>query len=201
MTPPGATRTKAERAVARGSLMVGSVVPYILGTGNRSGATRLRKADGSMTVPGFDCWGFADAFCYDHPRTDPGFNKGPWATVSDARNCDSAIEEAEHLGKVYRVVKRPSLGCLFVMPSIRDPEDKDGDGNRTERLRIGHVWLCVGVPAEWDEDRPQFSLCETIQCQASTHPAIKRGPGPKSDATLFRGLVDPAWRIRILEVI
>lgn len=197
----GNAQPKAQRAVERAIAMIGAVTPYILGTGNRTGATRLRKGDGSMTVPGFDCWGFADSFCHDNPRTDPGFNRGSWATVADARNCDSGIEEAEHVGKAYQVIERPEAGCLLVMPSIRDEDDRDGDGNETERLRIGHVWLVVRVAAEWDAARPQYDLLDTVQCQASTRPAIKRGPGPRYDGTAYKGLVDHAWRIRILRVL
>jgi hypothetical protein len=175
------------RAVERALSLVGSLLPYKLGTGNHRGPTRYNN--GPL---GFDCWGLAGSFAFEQPRHEPGFNKGPWATVSDDRNCDSAIEEAEHIGKAYQVVLTPRVGDLLVMPSIRDKNGK--------RIRIGHVWLVVGVPAEWDEAAPQYSLLDTVQCQASTKPAIKRGPGPRSDATTFRGLINEEWRVRILRV-
>lgn len=179
-------RSPAE-AVERALSLKGSPLPYVLGTGNHRGPTR--RNNGPLA---FDCWGFAGAFAFEQPRHEPGFNKGPWATVSDDRNCDSAIEEAEHIGKHYEVVATPRIGDLLVMPSIRDKERR--------RIRIGHVWLVVGVPAEWDVEAPQYSLLDTLQCQASTKPAIKLGPGPKSDATTFRGLKDEEWRIRVLRV-
>jgi hypothetical protein len=166
--------------------MVGTMWPYILGTGNHKGPTKGRTG-----VLGFDCWGFAASYCFDQPRHEPGFNKGSWATVTDDRNCDSAIEEAEHIGKAYQVVTVPRIGDLLVMPSIRD---KAG-----HRIRIGHVWLVSGVPAELPPPG-RYSDFDTVQCQASTRPAIKRGPGPKTDATTFRGLVDEAWRVRVLRV-
>jgi hypothetical protein len=180
-------------AVARAHSLLGKGYPYILGTGNHLGATVLRRKDKPPTVPGFDCWGFAGSFAYGQPRHDPGFNTGPWATVSDDRNCDSAIEDAEHKKQGYEVIDTPELACLIVMPSIRDENGK--------RLRIGHVWLGVGVPETWDPAKPQYDLIDTIQCQASTFPAIKRGPGPRHDGRTYHGVTDDAWRIRILRVI
>lgn len=192
--------TPAE-AVERARSLLGKGHPYVLGGGNREGPTRVAKKDQAgkiigYTDPGFDCWGFADAWAYDHPRHDPGFNKGPWATVTDDRNCDSAIEDAEHTMQAYRVTDRPELGCLLVMPSVRDPKTK-------KRIRIGHVWLVTGVTAEWDpaHPQPQYHLLETLQCQASKHPAIRLGPGPLHDGRVFRGVSRDEWRIRMLRVM
>jgi hypothetical protein len=179
-------------AVARAHELLGKAFPYVLGTGNRKGATRIRKKDGTFTPFGFDCWGFADAWAYDHPRHDPGFNVGPWATVSDDRNCDSAIEDAEHRRQAYEVIDTPEIGCLIVMPSIRDENGK--------RIRMGHVWLAAVVPDAWNPAKPQYDTIITLQCQASSHPAIKMGPGPRSDARTFHGVTDDAWRIRMLRV-
>jgi hypothetical protein len=182
-------RTPAEAVTAALSLL-GKGYPYLLGTGNNLGPTRLRKRDGTYTVPGFDCWGFADSWAYGRPRHQPGFNKGAWATVSDDRNCDSAIEDSEHKRQGYEPIEVPELGCLLVMPSIRD--------RLGHRMRIGHVWLVVAVPDKWDG---KLDSIETVQCPASTHPAIKRGPGPRYDGRTFRGLTDDAWRIRMLRTI
>ncbi len=188
----GAGVTPAE-AVARAQSLLGKLYPYVLGTGNHNGPTRKRLKDGTLSPLGFDCWGFAGSWAYEQPRHEPGFNVGAWATVSDDRNCDSAIEDAEHKRQGYEVIDRPEIGCLLVMPSVR------GEGGK--RLRIGHVWLVVGVPAEWDPARPQYDLLETLQCQASVPPAIKRGPGPRHDGRTFRGRTMDAWRIRMLRVI
>ncbi len=177
-------------AASRAVGMLGERWPYVLGTGNHRGPTMTRRKDGPSPI-GFDCWGFI-SYCYQMPRTVLGFNKGPWATVSDAVNCDSSIEEAEHIGKTYQVVPIAHIGDLLVMPSIRDAQGK--------RIRIGHVWIVVGVPAE-APPAGRFDAYDTVQCQASTRPAIKRGPGPKSDARTYKGLTDEAWRIRVLRVV
>lgn len=185
------------KAIARAHGLLGKGYPYVLGAGNREGATKVAlKRAGGITYwspLGFDCWALADAYAYEHPRHDPGFNCGAWATVSDDRNCDSAIEEAEHIGKAYEEIDRPEIGCLIVMPSIRD---KDG-----HRIRIGHVWLAVIVPDAWDPAKPQYDTIITLQCQASTYPAIKLGPGSRHDGRTFRGLTDDAWRLRMLRVL
>lgn len=182
-----------EEAVQRALSMRGRTERYQLGTGDY-------RPRGDIDLPftakagkvGSDCWGFAGAWAYKLPRHRPGFNKGPWATVSDDINCDSAIEDAEHLRELYEVVSTPAKGDLLVMPSIRGPDRR--------RIRIGHVWLVVDVPAEWDAAAPQLDLLTTMQCQASLPPAIKHGPGPRYDGSSFRGMVDPRWRIRILRV-
>lgn len=190
----GALVVTPDEAITRALSLVGKGWPYVLGAGNRRGPTRVRKEDGTYTVSGFDCWAFADAYAYDHDRHDPGFNKGPWATVTDDRNCDSAIEDAEHKREGYEVLERPERGCLLVMPSVRDPKTK-------KRIRIGHVWLVIEVPAEWDPAKPQYDLLTTLQCQASSSPAIKRGPGPRHDGRTFRGETRDEWRLRLLRVI
>lgn len=179
-----------QEASVRALAMVGTLWPYVLGGGNHKGPTKVRLANGTMSALGYDCWGFAWSHCYEEPRTVAGFNKGPWATVTDAINCDSAIEEAEHVGKTFQVVDAPHVGDLLVMPSIRDKNGK--------RIRIGHVWIVTGVPAEAPATLAEY---ETVQCQASSKPAIKLGPGPKSDARTFKGLTDEDWRIRVLRVL
>jgi hypothetical protein len=183
--------TRAADAVARALMMVGERWPYVLGGGNHVGPTRVRRKDGTLSALGFDCFGFAHSFCYQEPRHRPGFNRGSWATVSDDINCDAAIEDAEHKRELFEVVDVAGVGDLIVMPSIRDEDGK--------RIRIGHVWLVVGVPAEAPPPGT-YRDYDTVQCQARTKPAIKRGPGPATDARTFRGLADDAWRIRILRV-
>jgi hypothetical protein len=173
--------------------MVGRGWPYVLGTGSEKGATRRQTAAGGITQAGFDCWGLAHSYCYGVKRHRPGFNKGLWATVSDDLNCDSSIEDSEHNRELFEPVDGPARsGDLLVMPSIRDEHGK--------RIRIGHVWIVVGVPAEAPPPG-QYSDYDTVQCQASSRPAIKRGPGPKTDARTYKGLTDEAWRIRVLRVV
>jgi hypothetical protein len=142
-----------------------------------------------------DCSRFV-LFCYKLAGSRAGFNDGPWATVSDAINCDSMIEQAEHptaKDRLFEVADRPQLGDLLVFPAIRGPDGK--------RLRVGHCGIVTKLCAEWKADAPQYGELEVVQCQASTRPAIKKGPGL---AWLmrdnFKGLRDEAWRTRILRV-
>jgi hypothetical protein len=181
-------------AVQRAMSMVGRPEPYILGTGDYRPRpnedlpfTRNRVGYGS------DCWGFAGAWCYKLPRHRQGFNRGRWATVSDDINTDSAIEDAEHLGEIYEVVKTPAPGDLLVYPSIR--------GVDRRRLRIGHVGIVLAVPPEWDATMPQYALLTVAQCQASRRPAIVSGAGSTwGHKETYKGLTDEAWRSRILRV-
>jgi len=142
---------------------------------------------------GCDCWGYAHSYAYKTSRHRPGFNKGPWATVSDDINCDSAIEDAEHKRELFELVDTPRIGDLLVWPSIRGPDRK--------RIRIGHVSIVVDVPAEWDVAAPQFGLLIVVQCSPGGTAAIKRGPATGFMAReSFRGFIDHAWRTRILRV-
>jgi hypothetical protein len=168
--------------------MVGTLWPYILGGGNHKGPTRVKVGNGYSAL-GYDCWGFAWSYCYEEPRTVKGFNRGnPKATVVDAINCDSAIEEAEHFGHFFWPVDIAHIGDLLVMPSIRE---------NGKRVRIGHVWIVTGVPAESPTTLAEY---ETVQC-SPPRPAIKLGPGPKSDGRTWRGKTRDEWRIRILRVV
>lgn len=145
-----------------------------------------------------DCWAFAGSYCYRVPLHREGYNRGAWATVSDDVNCDAAIEQAEHphdlTDRLWESVDHPALGDLLVFPSIRGPDGK--------RIRIGHVGIVVGLCAEWDPAEPQYGLLDVVQCQSSSKPAIKRGPGIGwLNRETFRGAVDPKWRTRILRSV
>lgn len=190
-------------AVARALSMVGTKWPYVLGGGNHRGPTKVRLANGTMSAPGYDCVGLAWSLSYEEPRTVKGFNRGnPKATVVDAINTDSMIEEAEWRGERFCIVPDDDIrvGDFFVLPSIRDVDDIDDDGNRTERLRVGHIWIAVEVPPERPPPRT-YADYMTVQCQASTRPAIKRGPGPAGDGRTWRGKRNEAWRIRVLRTV
>lgn len=177
-------------------LLVGSKEPYVLGTGNyRPDAEDLPWTTNARGY-GSDCWGYAGAWAYKLPRHRPGFNKGPWASVTDDINTDSAIEQAEHAStdRLFEVVDRPMLGDLLVYPSIRGPDGK--------RIRIGHVGIITKLCAEWDPEVPQYGELEVVQCQASRKPAVMRGPGVGwLFRDKFKGLRDDAWRTRILRVV
>jgi len=141
-----------------------------------------------------DCSAYAIQYAYKLPAHRPGFNVGPWATVADDINCDSAIEDGEHKRELFAAELAPQLGDLLTFPSIRGPDGK--------RIRIGHVGIVVGLCAEWDPTAPQYGLLEVVQCQASRKPAVIRGPGSGwMGRESFRGATDEAWRTRILRVV
>ncbi len=186
----------AIEAVARALLMVGKG-RYVLGAGDyKPTVTADLPWTHSEHGYGSDCVGFAMAWCYKVPRERDGYNEGWWASVGGWLNTDSLIEQAEHMGRdrVVEIADRPMLGDLLVFPSIRAKTGK--------RLRIGHVGIVVGVPAEWDAAAPQYGTITVAQCQASSEPAVKKGPG---SAWLFRdqfkGMRDDSWRTRILRVV
>lgn len=154
-TGPRPTRT-ADQAVVHARLMVGHGV-YQLGTGDITS-----QADEPR-----DCFGFAYNECYGVKRHRPGFNHGPWATVEDDLNCNSAIEDADHAEELFERIFTPFPGALLVYPTIRlagHPQPF-----------IGHVGIVVGVSRcrEWDHDNPQYALLDVVQC----HGPNGRKPG------------------------
>ncbi len=180
-------------------MLVGRPEPYVLGTGDFH---PTQTADLPWTTNayghGSDCWGYAGAWCLKLPRHRQGYNHGAWSTVSDDQNCDSAIEQAEHIheteDRVWQSVDHPALGDLLVFPSIRGPDGK--------RIRIGHVGIVTGLCAEWSPLDPQYGLLEVVQCQASRQPAVMRGPGTAwLMRDTFKGMHDKKWRTRILRAV
>lgn len=100
---------------------------------------------------GLACWG------YKVPRHRAGYNRGPWATVEDDQNCDSAIEDAEHGQDLWTLVTdRPQPGDILCWPTIR----RGG-----ELVRMAHTLFVEGVGrcAEWDWQNPAFELLDVIQ--------------------------------------
>lgn len=191
MTLTGTIPCSPTEAVARALSMVGRTEPYVLGTGDFRTDSPLPFTT-NVRGYGCDCWGLAGAWAYQLKRHRAGFNKGAWATVSDDINTDSAIEDAEHNQELFEVVDVPQLGDLVVFPSIRESG---------KRVRIGHVGIVVGVPAEWDPAAPQYDKLDVVQCQASSKPAIKRGSGQAwMWRESFRGKTDRRWRTRLLRV-
>jgi cell wall-associated NlpC family hydrolase len=187
----------AEEAVERALRYVGHGT-YALGAG---AWTPGELADNPWTRKnGFDdasdCWGYI-SWALKLPRHVPGFNKGPWATVSDDANTDSAIEDAEHLKQMFIIAPRPEPGDLLVFPSVRDVETK-------KRIRIGHVGIIVDSSRclEWDPAAPAYDRLEVVQCQASTRPAVKKGSGAGwLYRDTFRGRKNPAWWSRVLRPV
>lgn len=187
----------AEEAVERALRFVGSGT-YVLGAGNWSPGD---LADNPWTTKegisdACDCWGYT-SWCLKQPRHVPGFNRGSWATVSDDANCDSGIEDAEHLEQMFTIAPRPVPGDLVVWPSIRDP-------NTRKRIRIGHVAIVVDASRclEWDASAPAYDLLEVVQCQSATRPAVKRGSAVGwLFRDTFRGRSNVAWRSRVIRPV
>jgi hypothetical protein len=103
-----------------------------------------------------DCFGFAVCEVYGIKRHRVGFNTGPWATVSDDLNSNSAIEDADHHGELFERVFTPAPGVLLAYPTIR----------LTGHTWIGHIAIVTSVSRclEWDHDHPWYSLLDVVQC-------------------------------------
>lgn len=156
MTPTGPRpKYSASEAVARARLLIGRGV-YWLGTGDSDSPD-----DGAS-----DCFGFAYCKAFGVKRHRAGFNRGPWATVSDDLNCDSALEDADHDRELFERIDRPELGALLVYPTIH----LIGRGPWR-----GHIAIVVGVRRclEWDPQHPSYTLVDVVQC----HGPNGRRPG------------------------
>ena len=131
---------------------------YILGTGDWN-----TPDDGA-----YDCFGFALNKCYGVKRHRPGFNHGPWATVEDDLNCNSAIEDARHKKELFEEV--PSLNDVQAGDLIAYPTFRLKDENGVWHQYIGHIGL-----VEWRPFGPLrgFRDLHIIQC----HGPNNRRPG------------------------
>lgn len=149
-----------QQALARMLALVGKPIPYVLGTGDAEGAT---TRDG---LTGFDCFGAAVCYAYGITRHEPGANRGPWATVSDDWNCNSAIEDSEHKQErfVPVAVGDEQPGDLIMYPTIRLP------GHPIPF--IGHVQLVLEVPVGWQRSSG-YALLKVAHC----HGPDGRTPG------------------------
>ncbi len=143
---PGRPR-QPEQAVTVARSLVGHGV-YWMGTGDTDTPAWGR----------FDCAGFAISRCYQLRRHRPGFNIGPWASISDDLNCNSAIEDADHHHELFVRAARPEPGDLLTYPTFYLP------GN--PKPFIGHVAIVVDVSrvVEWDPAAPAWSLLGVVQC-------------------------------------
>ena len=152
----------ADEAVRHALSMVGRGV-YQLGTGDK----------GSNNDDPRDCFGFAYNECFGVPRHRPGFNHGPWATVEDDLNTNSAIEDALHARDLFEEIFTPFPGALIMYPTIALPGHP--------HPWIGHIKIVVDVSrcAEWDHDNPDWSLFDTVECCGPNgrKPGIVRGTG------------------------
>lgn len=134
----------ADAAVRHALAMVGRGV-YRLGTGD---------LDSNDDDPR-DCFGFAVCECYGIRRHRPDFNRGPWASVEDDLNCNSAIEDADHHRELFVRADRPQLGDLLAYPTFRlvgHPEPW-----------IGHIAIVTGID-RWDPAHPRWEQLDIAQC-------------------------------------
>jgi hypothetical protein len=175
----------AAAAVAQARALVGRGV-YQLGTGDHTS-----KGDSPR-----DCFGFAYCELFGVKRHRPGFNRGPWATVSDDLNCNSAIEDAEHARELFEIASRPAPGVLLAYPTIR----LKGHPHPF----IGHIGIVVGVTRclEWDAANPDYSLLDLVDC----HGPNGRRPGITAVTGAAWDLHDDRWpkpehRTRMLRVL
>lgn len=177
MTGSRPLNTAAE-AVRQALALVGRGV-YELGTGDID-------SDGDEPR---DCFGFAVCELFGIKRHRPGFNRGPWASVSDDLNVNSAIEDADHAGELFERVFTPFPGALLGYPTIHP------NGH------IGHIAIVVGVSRclEWDHDRPDYSLLDVVQCRG---PDGRRPGIVATDGSLFdhHDFHDPEHRTAMLRV-
>lgn len=138
-------------AVAIARSLVGTGI-YQLGAGD------------SDTRPGgpSDCFGFAFCRCYGVRRHRPGFNVGPWSSVSDDLNCNSAIEDADHAGELFQRITAgaPQVGDLLAYPTFSIPV---GSSRKTW---IGHIAIVTDTERllEWDWTRPTWAEIDVAQC-------------------------------------
>lgn len=150
-----------DRAVAHALAMVGRGV-YQLGTGDLQSNNDEPR----------DCFGFAVCECFGIRRHRPGFNHGPWASVEDDLNCNSAIEDADHAGELFERVTTPAPGVLLAYPTIH---------LSGHAPFVGHIGIVVGVGrcSEWDPGRPRYDLLEMVQCHGpnGSKPGIVRTDG------------------------
>lgn len=138
-----------------------------------------RSSDGAV---GVDCSAFAIQWAHMLPGHRPGFNRGPWSTVSDDINTDSALEDSWHLSELFRLVNgwvgggdgshvarnQVQPGDLLIYRSIYDDHGK--------RLWpwIGHVSIVLDVDAAFDPTRPRWELLRVAQAKGPDyrHPAV-----------------------------
>lgn len=158
----------AAEAVQRALSIANQGGEYQLGTGDyRPSVVNGLLIDRPWTARdnhvGSDCAGFAISWCYKLQRHRPGYNAGPWASVADDLNCNSALEDAAHTADLFMFpVGMPKPGDLLCYPTIRVP---GADGKPL--TFIGHVGIVVGCSraTTWDAQRPRYDQLDVAQCK------------------------------------
>lgn len=140
-------KCSAEEARERALALVGSPLGlYVYGTGSYHPGAEHDTPSGNERWE-TDCAGFALSWAWKLDRHRPGFNAGPWASVSDDINCNSALEDAAHRSDVFT---HPAPGAL-------DPRPGDVLVYPTFRawgaVHIGHCALVLEVESDFRAGR------------------------------------------------
>ncbi len=161
----------AEEALARAQRGVDLKGQYLLGTGDYTNDAAPWTSDG-YSRSGSDCAGFAICWAWKLVRHRPGFNHGPWSTVEDDINVNSAIEDAEHNQELFTIAVVPRPGDLLCYPTFR----------YAGKVFIGHVALIERVPPQWLHIDGYHQLT-VIQCHGPDgwEPGIARTDGSHWD--------------------
>lgn len=176
-------------ALDRARRMVGQGGRYILGTGDyrpevKDGKilrdlpwTRGHQAGSWYGVEGSDCAGFAICWVWKLRRHRPGFNVGPWASVSEDINCNSALEDGLHKQELFVTLpegENIQPTDLVVYPTIRIKV-----GGKI-KVFVGHAGVIETVPVGFRYG--DWSKLGVIQC----HGPNGRAPGVvRTDGTVW----------------
>ena len=171
----------AALAVERAQSIVGKGGQYLLGTGDY----RVRKIGTKLVdLPwttneygeeGSDCSGFAISWAWKLRRYRPGFNVGPWSSVVDNINCNSAYEDGLHKQELFTSLAQGAEvrpGDLLLYPTFY-LKDKAGVNHKF----IGHVGIIETVPAGFVYG--DWAPLGIIQCHGPNHhkPGVARTDG------------------------
>lgn len=138
---------------------------YILGQGDYNAGTCITCGHNNQDVPwtgpgrGSDCAGFAIAFCWKIPRHRPGYNRGPWSSVTDWVNVNSLMEDAIHTQELTQAGyfdTSPEPGDLVCYPSFE----------YADKQFIGHVGIVTYVTSDYKKGL--YSLLRIAQCHGPT---------------------------------
>lgn len=170
-------------AVCRARSIVGKGGQYLLGTGDYHPTAAGTSGAPAVDLPwspsgsgsGSDCAGFAICWAWKLRRHRPGFNRGPWATVSDDINCNSALEDAQHHQELFIL---PPLGDIKPGDLLLYPTFQLSDSSGLVHQFIGHVGLVESVPSGWTPAQTYLPL-SVIQCHGPNgfSPGVVRTDG------------------------
>ncbi len=107
----------------------------------------------AFKTPTCDCSGFV-AWCLGFDR----FQEATFSQFSGWVSTDSMIIEARRKGAWFEEIRFPELGALVVTPGVR---------RHGRRIRVGHVGMMTGLPAEWDPAEPPWTDLIVTHCSSS----------------------------------